>query len=206
MCVLSLRIANYFYCMNKFQIITAFLFSLVLIGCNNGESSTEVPGPEKQFYPISSYIESQLKYLDSVPLAIIHYTTINNATDTGITEKKDFRTSVGKAFIESDISGADQKKNYEETSFIDATLGVITLSYAPKRDGLPIQKAYVLLSQENSAVKTIYVERTMQGGDSTVTKKMLWNANKSCQVTSIIQKTNQPEKTIQERFVWDELY
>lgn len=192
--------------MNKFQITAALLFSIVLISCKNRESSTEENGQEKQFYPISSYIESQLKYLDSVPLAIIHYTTINNVTDTGITEKKDFRNSVGASFIESDISSVEQKKNYEETSFIDATLGVITLSYAPKADGLPVQKAYVLLSQENSAVKTIYVERTTQAGDSTVTKKMLWDANKSCQVTSIIQKSNQPEKTVQERFVWDEHY
>ncbi|MGN6435410.1 MAG: hypothetical protein ACTHMM_02715 [Agriterribacter sp.] len=196
--------------MSKFSFVTAFLL-IALYGCNNSSESSSDNGEDnstKQYYPIASYIESQLKYLDSVPLAIMHYTTINNVTDTTIAEKKDFRNSVGAAFIQSDISGTEQKKKYDETSFIDATLGVITLTYTPRKNenDLPVSKIDVLLSQENSAVKTIYIEKVLRGGDSTVLKKMLWKANKSCQVTSIIEKNSQPARTIQERFVWDETF
>ncbi|MGN6493249.1 MAG: hypothetical protein ACTHLE_14715 [Agriterribacter sp.] len=195
--------------MSKFHFVIVFLF-IALAGCNNTDESNESgsDNTSKQYYPIASYIESQLNYLDSVPLAIMHYTTINNVTDTSITEKKDFRNSVGGAFIQSDISGAEQKKKYDETSFIDATLGVITLTYTPRKNenNLPVRKIDVLLNQENSTIKTIYIEKILSSGDSTVLKKMLWKANKSCQVTSIIEKNNQPASTIQERFVWDETF
>lgn len=201
---------TYFYCMSNFRFAVVFLF-MAVAACNNaGESGNENGSDncKKQYYPIAGYIESQLKYLDSVPLAIIHYTTIDNVTDTSITGKSDFRKSIGNAFIQSDISSAERKKNYDETSFIDASLGVITLTYTPRKNvnDLPVNKIDVLLNYDNSAIKTIYIEKTLKSGDSTVLKKMLWNANKSCQVTSIIEKDNLPAKTIQERFVWDEAF
>ncbi|MBX3252944.1 MAG: hypothetical protein KF862_02295 [Chitinophagaceae bacterium] len=192
--------------MNKLQVILVFSILTAGIHCKNAESSKEEDTAAKQFYPIAGYIESQLNYLDSVPLAIIHYTTVNNSTDTAIIEKNEFRKNIGQEFIRSDISGEDQKKSYAETSFIDATLGVITLSYAPQSNDhdLSVRKTDILLTQENAAVKTIYIEKIIKAGNSVVLKKMLWNANKSCQVTSLIQEPNQPDKIIQERFIWDE--
>lgn len=191
----------YLYCMNTFRGITAFILFFVLAGCKNqGESTTP-----KQFYPLQGFVEGQLNYLDSVPLAIIHYTTVNNHTDTAIAEKKQFRDYIGQEFIQSDISAEERKKNYTETSFIDATIGAITLTYTPEKSApdLAVKKIDILLKHENSAVSTVYIEKVVTGGDSTVLKKMLWTAYKNCQVTSIIQKSNEPDKIVQERFVWD---
>jgi hypothetical protein len=105
-----------------------------------------------------------------------------------------------------DISSPELKSQYEEHSFIDATLGTITLTYTATNDTLPVRKADILLDQENTGVRTIYIEKNIPGADSSVIKKMLWIANRNCQITTLVQKKGQPENIILERYVWDDMH
>lgn len=142
-------------------------------------------------------------YIDSMPLAVLKYTTINHVTDTSVVEKKDFK-AIAATFITPDIGSPELKPQYDETSFIDATLGTMTLTYIAKNETAVIRKADILLKQENTGVKNIYIEKMIPGTDSTITKKMLWTANRNCQVTTLVQKKDQSEVVILERYVWDD--
>lgn len=156
-----------------------------------------------EFYPIGSFIRSQLMYIDSMPLAVIKYTTLDNVTDTAIMEKNDFK-AIAATFMTPDIGSPKLKPQYNETSFIDATLGTITLTYIAKHNDAGIKKADILLDRESTGVKTIYIEKNLPAADSSVTKKMLWTANRNCQITTLVRKKGQPEKIILERYVWDD--
>ncbi|HRP55302.1 hypothetical protein [Agriterribacter sp.] len=191
--------------MKKQLFITLIFFPIALYNCTNTTTPSDQSKentPEKAFYPVGNYILSQLSYIDSMPLAVIKYTTIHNVTDTSIIEKKDFR-HIAAAFITPDISSAELKPQYEEHSFIDATLGTITLTYTTENDKLPVRKADILLNQENTGVKTIYIEKNIPGADPVI-KKMLWIADRNCQITTLVQKEGQPEQVIFEKYVWDE--
>lgn len=142
-------------------------------------------------------------YIDSMPLAVLKYTTVNHVTDTSIVEKKDFK-AIAATFMTPDIGSPELKPQYEETSFIDATLGTMTLTYIAKNEKTAIRKADILLKQENTGVKNIYIEKIIPGTDSTITKKMLWTANRNCQITTLVQKKDQPEAITLERYVWDD--
>ncbi|MFT3702946.1 MAG: hypothetical protein QM802_11270 [Agriterribacter sp.] len=189
-------------------LLCLLFFSVITESCKNkGEDKTnqeQGDSTTKNYYPVTSYINGQIMYLDSVPLAIIKYTISNNKIDTSITEKKDF-AAIAAQFASPDISKAPLKDQYEETSFMDATLGTISLTYAAKNDTSSIRKIDVLLKQENTDVSTIYVEKKTNTADSAVTKKMLWTAGKNLLVTTLIQKKNEPEKVIQERYVWNDV-
>ncbi len=192
--------------MKKQFFISFILLTFALYNCTNNNTSSDQSKNDtdgKAFYPVGNYILSQLAYIDSMPLAIIKYTTIHNATDTSIMEKKEFR-HIAAAFMTPDISSPELRSQYEEHSFIDATLGTITLTYTARNDNLPLRKADILLDQENTGVKTIYIEKIIPGTDSSVVKKMLWVANRNCQITTLVQKEGQPEDVILERYVWDE--
>lgn len=192
--------------MKKQLFIFFILLPFALYNCTNNDTSSDQSKEDtagKAFYPVGKYIRSQLAYIDSMPLAVIKYTTIHNVTDTSIIEKKDFK-HIAAAFITPDISSPEFKSQYEEHSFIDATLGTITLTYTAKNDKVQIRKTDILLNQENTGVRTIYVEKIIPGSDSSVIKKMLWIANLNCQITTLIQKEGQPEAVILERYVWDD--
>ena len=192
--------------MKKQLFIFFILLPFALYNCTNNDTSSDQSKEDtagKAFYPVGNYIRSQLAYIDSMPLAVIKYTTIHNVTDTSIIEKKDFK-HIAAAFITPDISSPEFKSQYEEHSFIDATLGTITLTYTAKNDKVQIRKTDILLNQENTGVRTIYVEKIIPGSDSSVIKKMLWIASLNCQITTLIQKEGQPEAVILERYVWDD--
>lgn len=192
--------------MKKQLFIFLIFLPFVLYNCSNNNTSSDQPKEDtagKAFYPVGNYIRSQLAYIDSMPLAVIKYTTIHNVTDTSIIEKKDFK-QIAAAFVTPDISSPEFKSQYEEHSFIDATLGTMTLTYTAKNDKVPVRKADILLDQEDTEVKTIYIEKSIPGTDSSIIKKILWIANRNCQITTLVQKEGQPEDIILERYVWDD--
>jgi len=195
--------------MKLYFLLFIIWMGVILSGCKSG--TAPAAGPEqdtsaavnKEYYPINGYIKSRLRWLDSVPLAVIKYTTINFHTDTSILEKKDFNVIAGELFL-PDISASPLKEQYDEVSFIDASLGTISLTYAATNDTALVRKADVLLNQSNTMVRTIYIEKVSRITDSTITQKILWTANKSCLVTTITRKTGMPEKVIEEKYVWDD--
>ena len=189
--------------MKKQLFLLVLLSTLALYNCRNNTSPEQKDNADGEFYPIGSFIRSQLMYIDSMPLAVIKYTTLDNITDTAILEKSDFKT-IAAAFMTPDIGSPELMPQYKETSFIDATLGTVTLTYSAMHIDSGIKKADILLDQESTSVKNIYIEKILPGTDSSVTKKMLWTANRNCQITTLIRKKGQPEKIIRERYVWDD--
>ncbi|HEX5026605.1 MAG TPA: hypothetical protein VFV68_15100, partial [Agriterribacter sp.] len=141
---------------------------------------------------------------DSMPLAVIKYTTIGGVTDTSIVEKSNFK-GIAQSFVNPDIGSSIFKNQYKEESFIDATLGTITLTYTATNDTVEVRKTDVLLNQDDTKVKTIYIEKKISEADSLVIKKMLWTTNRYCQITTLLQKQDTPEKIIMEKYVWDDL-
>ena len=194
--------------MKLFALFLILGMGTILSGCksnpaSNAASQQDTSASNKEYYPISGYIKNQLKWLDSVPLAIIKYTTRDHHTDTSIVEKTDFNT-IAEDLSLPDISSSILKKQYDEVSFIDASIGTISLTYSATNDTALIRKADVLLDQNSTAVRTIYLEKISRISDSTCTRKILWTANKNCLVTTIIQKPGSPESILEEKYVWDD--
>ncbi|MBN8785938.1 MAG: hypothetical protein J0I84_02480 [Terrimonas sp.] len=179
-----------------------------ILACNNKNAASSAgqqneDTTQKEFYPISGFIQAQIKKLDALPLAVIKYTTINNKTDTSIIEKNDFAAVAGY-FTTPDITAPGIKNQFEETSFIDASISTISLTYLAKNDTIALRKADVLLNQDNSRVTTIYIEKKSAVANESKTQKMLWTADRNMQVTTIEQAAGSPEKVIVEKYVWDD--
>ena len=194
--------------MKFYFVLFAIWMSATLSGCKPGAASEEASEQDtsavsKEHYPVMGYVKSELRRLDSMPLAVIKYTTIHHHTDIAILEKKDF-SAIAVQLFSPDISVAPLKAQYDEVSFIDASLGTISLTYVATNDTVPVRKADVLLNQNTTAVRTIYIEKISRIADSTVTQKILWTANKSCLVTTIVQKAGMPERVTEEKYVWDD--
>lgn len=192
--------------MKKQFFVFIILFSFSIFNCKNNDSASFGSGIAEQdtiFYPIGNFIRNELISLDSMPLAVIKYSTQKQVTDTTIIDKEDFK-KIAALFMTPDIGSSELKSQYEETSFIDATLGMMTLTYTAKNETMLIRRADVLLKQDNTGVNTIYIEKMLPNKDSAVVQKLLWTAGRNCQVTSIVQRKGQPEVILLERYVWDD--
>ena len=188
------------------NILCIILSAIIIFSSCNHKPGTDAENnndAQKEYYPISNFITAQTKLLDSLPLAVIKYTTTGTNTDTAVVDKRDF-AAIAAYFATPDITAPGIKDQFDESSFIDASIGTISLTYTAKNDTISLQKADVLLKQENSRVSTVYIEKKDAATNGTMIKKMLWTANKNMQVTTIEQLKGAPEKITIEKYVWDE--
>lgn len=193
--------------MKKYACIAAFIL-FINISCKNRSTSSDSIVKEdsaaKEYYPIGSFIKTQVNKLDSLPLAVIKYTTVGNKTDTAIIDKKDF-AAIAVYFATPDITNPEIAEQIEETPIIDASLGTITLIYTAKNDTLSLRKADVLLKQDDSQVRTVYIEKSKPVAEGIIIQKMLWTADKNFQVTTVQRSKESPEKVTIEKYIWDDI-
>ena len=177
--------------------IPLLLFCLLLFsGCREKEE-----GNCRDYYPLQGFIRTELKALESLPIAVSRYTTRDLAkTDTSVIGIPDFSRLVD-SLIRPDISLEPLCRSYKETVFMDETLNRVTLTYTPLKASPEIRKLDILIEPETEKVKSFYLEKQAEGEDGTL-MKMNWTAGKSFQISYIAAAGNKAPAERLERFVW----
>ena len=173
------------------SLILACFVCVMAAACSNTnekKESVNVAADTTSFYPIASYIQSQLKYFDSM------HATYSVVTTEGT--KKDSTTSqvtqvmpVIQSFINADISDSIQKKNYKESVFRDAGTASFNINYTPINTGVPVRNVDILMDEQTSVVKRIFVRKQYLNKDTTCTEQLSWKTNEGF-TTSISKETN----------------
>lgn len=189
----------------------SLLVLLLIISCKNSTENQEVNGVNRNgqdstsafFYPISEYIQNQLAYVDSMPLAIEKQTFINGKrTDSVIIDRASFK-QLATDFFTPNLLDAKLKPLYTATDFHDQTINTLTFSYNAKQADLPIQQRDILLVPETQKVKTVLFRKNEQHGDTSITINGLWTHNMNFQLNYIIEPGNGPMQTKQVKVIWD---
>jgi hypothetical protein len=187
----------------KMKSISRLIFTLPLCwlaSCGNEEGKVSVQ-ENKEFYPVAAHIHTELAAIDSLPVAVFLYRLEGGVTDTTIIEKSAFR-NLAEHIAQPDITREPLKKDYRETVFMDATLNLVTMSYVPVDESAEIRKIDVYIHPETEQVKTVYVEKRVSSGDSTMVRKIIWSTGRQLQVTTLISKEGKEDKAIQEVYNW----
>lgn len=187
----------------KTRCLIYFLLCLYLASCGDTASGPDKKvQKDKSFYPVASIVQKELAQIDSLPIAVFVYTTTNDRNDTGIVDKKEFR-SIALSFAEPDITREPLKGHYVESVFMDQTIHLVTLSYTSNNPADEIQKLEVYVNPDNDQVKSFYIEKIKSGGDSTLHQKLIWTVGKQLQVTSKLSREGLPAVTSQKKYSWD---
>ena len=175
----------------------AVFLCIYFLACKNDKT---YDNKDVSFFPIAGNINADLKELDSLPLGVNKYTTINDKTDTSTASKEEL-AAMAKQMITPDISSPELKKFYKETVFYDNSSDFLTMSYTTESDKPVVRKIDVLIRQETSKLRSIYVEKLEQRNDSIVNTRMVWTAGKSLQVITMTgHKGNEQNSTV--KYVW----
>lgn len=184
-----------------FLVIPVLIF---ITGCKSKKENSDKDG---EGFPILSFIQSQIAHVDTSLYQIIKLTPKDSINwDTTFIKREEFR-GYAKDFL--DLPDLTQKKyadSFEESKFFDATLNQAIFTYTPKDKNNEIQREEITIEpgiDGKDKVKNIFADRTINSKDSTVNKKMLWIVDESFQVTTIIQKTGQPESISTLKINWN---
>lgn len=189
--------------------IALIIFTLCLFssGCSNQSNPSDVQKTDttrKDFLPVQGFIKSEIAWVDSFPAKIVKYTIENGHKDSSIIDLKIF-DSLAKDFLSPELEKPAFENNFTESSFMDQTSESLTFTYSAQNNKTAIRRVDVLAtpSLELDRVKSIYMEKTVDGADGKWLKKMYWKSKSNFQIVWIQDNPNQSPLTRQLKVVWD---
>lgn len=195
---------------NVFILLLTGVVVLSIVSCKQQKSSAhnehtvvEDSSSKEPLYPYPQYIQSQIAYLDSVPLGIEKIVYENGVrTDSGFISREQFK-ELAKEFLEPDPNIASLRNQYTESSFNDLSLNSITFTITSKNPENVLQQADILLNPENKEVKYIIIKKQAQEGDIKETKSLMWIHNMNFRISTSTIDDDGKESKKEVKVVWD---
>lgn len=191
----------YIYGMNKWILISSVV---LLFSCKNEQKEE---GRDRGFFPVLTYLNSQVAHVDTSVYRIVKITTVGNQSDTTYIRREDFRKEAADFLSIPDITQKKLKKDYKETELYDESLQSVVLSYMPTEDDAEIRRQEVMIrpqQAENDQVTSIFIDRVMEQGTATVRKNMLWQVDRRFQIVTITQNSDGSEKIEKRQVIWND--
>jgi hypothetical protein len=144
------------------------------------------------FFPIAEVLESEIRQVDTIPVAIRKSVIARGRTDSGFIKPAEF-DALASQFLVPEFRNGRFESDFTETSFIDNATQAATFTYSTTNKDLPLQRVDIIATPEgaNHQVKSVYLERNRVSGDSSILEKMFWRAGKRFQVLSLIHVKGQ---------------
>ncbi len=193
----------YFYAMKNY--LVGVLVPLVLFSCKSKEKKED-----KHFISFVSLIRSQVAHVDSSLYSIVKIVYTDSIhTDTTYIPREQFEEVARDFLALPDLSDPEVAARFKEEPIIyDTLINQVIISYAPLDPKKEEFKSQQLLATpvpgEESRVNNIIITREISNRDSFLHQKMLWQMNRSFQVTTTRQKVGKPEITTTTRVTWNE--
>ena len=171
-------------------IFVYILWVMMAAACSNAKEKTTtiVSADTTSYYSISSYINSQLKYFDSVG-ATYNVVTIEGTQKDSITVQVAAIRPMIQSFLDADISDSIQKKNYQESVFRDAGTASLNINYTPMDTSTTIKNIDILMDEQTSLVKRIFIRKQQLTSETTNTEQLSWKTNEEFTI-SVSKKSN----------------
>jgi len=140
------------------------------------------------YFPVAEILESEIRQIDSTPVAIRKLVIGNGRTDSGFIKQAEFN-ALAMQFVVPEFGNGRFQKDFTETSFIDNATQAATFTYSTTNGDLSLQRVDVVAIPQGAIhqVKSIYLERSRISGDSTILDKMFWRAGKQFKILSLIR-------------------
>ena len=173
--------------------LISIIISCWCIACHD-EVNPALTEEVHEFFPVKSFLQGQVREIDSLKLPTRKYTSINKKSDSVLISMDEF-DSIAKEFLYPDINDNAIKKFYKETGFADRSVPSVTFNYVTTNKDLLLQRMDVIIDPDpvsNDRVKSIYLEKSNYINDTFIIKKLYWKTNKFFQIISSKQAVGQP--------------
>lgn len=187
--------------MRLFSILSLLAILAIMPGCKEKK-----PVNEEKLFPVLPILQSQIAAVDSSVVPIRRYEQRDSThTDTIFINREEFKTLVADFLALPDISLPKYASRFRETTNYDESLDLAIIRQEPldKEDEL-IQSQEILIkpSLEGDKVKNIIINTLLNKKNSSVQKRMLWNADQGFLITTITQENGKPETVTTVKVDW----
>ena len=177
---------------------------LLLTSCTSNKNADD---PATGFFPVTSFLKSQVAMVDTTLNSIMKVLTENGRSDTSYITRQEFRDHAKDFLSLPDLSSAKLRDQFVETQMFDQELKSIVLNYTPKEEGNEIQRQEVIIQpneQTGDKVKSIYIDRLLEEGGSRIQKRLTWAVDQYFQVVTITKGEDRPEQVKILKLSWNQ--
>ncbi len=168
----------------KIQLTCFSLLTIIIMSCGETktpETQLQASPDSTQFFATGRFFEEQVKQVILLRKPVYVYHNINGRQDSAALDSLQLVQLV-QTFIAKDISNPTDKKYYRETVFQDAGTKSYTLNYTAVTRDVPVQGVDVLLDEQTSQVKRIFIRSFTRKGDTSIQEQYNWRAFKGFQI------------------------
>ena len=172
-------------------------FFILLIGalfvasCNDKKENKN----EKNFFPVLSFIKSQVAHVDTSVFRIIRIVKKDSTSDTTYLKREEFREAAKDFLTIPDISDKDLRDEYTETELFVEDLDQVALNYMPKEPNKEITRQEVMIKAgpDGDKVQSIFINRVINNKSGSIQKILFWEVDKQFRVITLTQLPDSPE-------------
>jgi hypothetical protein len=198
----------------KYFVLLYLAGAIFLTACDNHQqpadtskqdSLSQADSGRNAYIPVAAYLEAEILHVDSVPLALKRYRTLNGTTDSAFIQVPEFN-QLALQFLPTELHDGSFEKNFTESSFADQSTQSIMFTYSTKVSDQSLRRVDVQTVTGNGSqkIKSIYEEKKHTSGDSLILEKMYWRTGKSFQIVTMTTVKGKPTVEQQLKVVWDD--
>jgi hypothetical protein len=189
--------------MNRF--ILGLSFAFFLLGCKAKKPKPEVAAAD--IFPVNDYLKGQLARMDTSLTSYLKIETVDGRSDTTPIKNIEVKQYAADFLTLPDIASKELKDDYEVTHLYDEELDAFAFTFTTKEDH-PVKSEHVILDPQQNAegkndIKSIFVDLWQNSGDTSIRKKILWEAGKNFEITTITDAPGTTEKIKKLKVVWN---
>ncbi len=178
---------------------------LLIVTCQ----ACQQPEPKKKFISAPSWIEQQVRQIDTSLYSIKRYTTIDSLpTDTAFIARENFRAEVSDFLQLPDLSDPEQARAFvEETRYEDLTNRAIISYTAIDPNKQPVQSIELFVEPNlatGDQTRTILALRRHSDRNGFEQVQLIWQMDKNCTRTRLIRKPGGTEQVQTTKWSWNE--
>lgn len=178
----------------------------LIVACKSSDKEEE---NNATFFPVSSFIKSQVADVDTSIYPIFKIETLDGKSDSGYIPKEEFKKYANDFIAMPDITQKKWKGDYVESKLFDEDLNSVILSYNLKdeEDDAEIRKQEVIIEpnpEEGDKVTTIIIDKFSAKKNEAVRKHMLWQVDKRFQIVTISNNNNK-ERVHTVKIFWKDI-
>ena len=198
----------------KYFVLLYLAGAIFLTACGNHQqpadtskqdSLSQADSARNAYFPVGEYLETEILYVDSVPLALRKYRPFNGKTDSAFIQVPEFN-QLALQFLPTELHDGSFEKNFTESSFSDQSTQSIMFTYSTKVSDQSLRRVDVqtVTGHGSQKVKSSYLEKRRVSGDSLILEKMYWRTGRNFQIVTMTTVKGKPPVEQQLKVVWDD--
>lgn len=182
--------------------------SFFITGCKSKTPSTipvsgAAPVEKPSFFPVTAYLEGQLRDFEERSMNPLKFTTIDGRTDSVWLKTEEIPVAI-QDFLEPEIDSSNLAGLFKEEKFRDQTLNTFTFTYdplGPLPDSMTLKRWDVYVDVETGKVKKIYMVKKPAPNKMV---QLTWVSDRYCTIVTIAELPDGNSKIESEQKVtWD---